>query len=51
MSLAPNTSAFSRPIAMAMNLKKACPELVDGSFVLKAKHIQLILTLVFKSLR
>ena len=35
MSLIPNTSAFSRPIALAMRLQK--------SFVLKTKHIQLIL--------
>ena len=37
-----NTSAFFRPIAMAMKLK--------NSFVLKGKHLQLILTPVFKSL-
>jgi len=50
MLLAPITSAFSRSIAMAMNLKKACPEIVEESFIVKTKHIQLVLTLVFKSL-
>ena len=42
MPLILNTSAFSRSIALAMNLKK--------SFVLKTKHIQLILTSIIKSL-
>jgi len=44
-----NISVFYRPIATAMKLKNAYPEIVVECFILKTKYLQLILTLSIKS--